>query len=720
MQNLEPQASQGARPSVNQGFCKAWAPVLDAQASSVRRQDVGSVARATNGVFQLAIFAFFSPGKYGYPPGHKFSGNKLGQIHNVVSSTHGDSQLNGWVQERSSTDTIQIMPQQYQILAYLFKQSESNAPNVYINQVRTLSTNTSLGNIVSTLQVHLGNTWLLDYGATDHAALCRRHNVKRRLNGTPHDRLHGSPCDLSMLRIFCCLCYANTITAHRKKFDDRVHTKGYLFLNLKNHNVDVSYNVVFHENVFPYQNIHKTDNSLSLPLPTNYTHNYDDLLLFGYTTADLPFGHPVADILFGHTAADLPFGHPVADIPFGHTASDIPIGSHSTSTDITQIDDTGNDTSTSVRHSSRPRKLPAYLKDFKTNSIANNTWVLMTLPLIKLLLVVIGFIKLNTTLMARLTDIKHIEGLDYLDTFAPVAKLTTLPQSWSLKKLDVNNVFLHGDLHKDVYMKVPPGLTFVVNHLTATCILRYLKGTPSVGIFLAHNSTVQLKAFCDSDWDTCPDTCRSVTGFAVYLGSSLFSWRSKKQPTVSHSSFEVEYRSLADTICELQWLTYLLHDLQVAYTSPALIYCDNQSAIQIAFNQVFHERIKHIDIDCHIIREKVFKIFTPSLTGADNNFTVRSCVDSPDRSSCVYTVRSCADTPDCSTLYTVRPCTSILLPISTTMQIADILTKLLPLPSFQLLRSKLGLQNIYAQLEEADNSFTVRSCVDSPDRSVLC
>jgi len=89
------------------------------------------------------------------------------------------------------------------------------------------------------------------------------------------------------------------------------------------------------------------------------------------------------------------------------------------------------------------------------------------------------------------------------------------------------------------------------------------------------------------------------------LGESLISWKSKKQQTISKSSSEAEYRALAATTCELQWLTFLLQDLHVPFITPATLYCDNQSAIQIASNQVFHERTKHIEIDCHIVREKL-------------------------------------------------------------------------------------------------------------------
>ena len=105
-----------------------------------------------------------------------------------------------------------------------------------------------------------------------------------------------------------------------------------------------------------------------------------------------------------------------------------------------------------------------------------------------------------------------------------------------------------------------------------------------------------------------------------FLGDSLISWRSKKQSLVSRSSAESEYRALADTTQELIRLRWLLEDMSVTHSLATPIYCDSKSAIDIAHNDVFHERTKHIEIDCHFTRQQVSKgtIHLHSITSADN------------------------------------------------------------------------------------------------------
>ncbi|KAK9108921.1 hypothetical protein Sjap_016981 [Stephania japonica] len=145
-------------------------------------------------------------------------------------------------------------------------------------------------------------------------------------------------------------------------------------------------------------------------------------------------------------------------------------------------------------------------------------------------------------------------------------------------------------------------------HFTAVLrILRYVKGTLFHGHHFSDDSPLVLSGYSDADWAGDPTDRRSTTGYCFFLGNSLISWRSKKQTVTSRSSTESEYRALADATSELLWLRWLLEDMEVQHNSATILHCDNQSAIQIAHNDVFHERTKHIENDCHFIRQHLVR-----------------------------------------------------------------------------------------------------------------
>ncbi|GJS41978.1 uncharacterized mitochondrial protein-like protein, partial [Tanacetum coccineum] len=133
-------------------------------------------------------------------------------------------------------------------------------------------------------------------------------------------------------------------------------------------------------------------------------------------------------------------------------------------------------------------------------------------------------------------------------------------------------------------------------------ILRYLQGTQFQNLLFPSTSVLDSRAYCDSDWAGDVVLHKSTTGFCIFMGDSLISWKSKKQDVLSKSSTEAENRAMAVTTSEIVWLRWLLANMGVRISRSTPLHFDNRSAIQIARNSVFHEHSKHIEIDCHFTR----------------------------------------------------------------------------------------------------------------------
>jgi hypothetical protein len=92
-------------------------------------------------------------------------------------------------------------------------------------------------------------------------------------------------------------------------------------------------------------------------------------------------------------------------------------------------------------------------------------------------------------------------------------------------------------------MQTPHQLHLSVVHR----IIQYLRGSPGRELFFPIGSPLCLVAYSDADWARSPDTRRSITGWCMFLGDSLISWKSKKQARISKSSTESEYRAMSTT-----------------------------------------------------------------------------------------------------------------------------------------------------------------------------
>ncbi|RVW99352.1 Retrovirus-related Pol polyprotein from transposon RE2 [Vitis vinifera] len=521
---------------------------------------------------------------------------------------------------------------------------------------------------------------------------------------TPFEKLfHKSP-NYSHLRVFGCRCFVSTHPLRPSKFDPRSiesvfigyphGQKGYKVYSLKDKKVLISRDVTFFETEFPYQNgLSTTSPSLDTFFPS--LPQTPDMMMI---TSLLSLGSTVQSSFTKHVTT-----------------------CHLAAFTIT------------ARRSSRPTKTPTTLQDFHIEA-ALPSRPFLHLPRARLLIQIKynpdGTIeRYKARLVAK--GFSQVEGIDYRETFAPVAKLTTVRvllslasiQGWHLHQLDVNNAFLNGDLYEDVvhavaswfrtkgehrvcklhkslyglkqasrqwFLKLSSALKaagfkqswsdyslFVRNtqakvlswHRSGKvqadgivlCQRKYalevledagfLGAKPSrfpveQSLTLTRGDGAELKdasqyrrlvgrliyltitrpdliyavhilsQFMDTPRQPHLDAAyktglvaktprRSTTGYCIFFGNAPISWKTKKQGTVSRSSAEAEYRSMATTCCEITWLRSLLADLNVNHAHAVKLFCDNQAAIHIASNPVFHERTKHIEMDCHVVREKV-------------------------------------------------------------------------------------------------------------------
>nr|GEV43200.1 retrovirus-related Pol polyprotein from transposon TNT 1-94 [Tanacetum cinerariifolium] len=136
-------------------------------------------------------------------------------------------------------------------------------------------------------------------------------------------------------------------------------------------------------------------------------------------------------------------------------------------------------------------------------------------------------------------------------------------------------------------------------------ILRYVKGTKSLGLFYSSSKEYRLNGYSNSDWHGDVDDRKSTSGYVFFMREITFTWALKKQPIVALSTCEAEYVAASWIVCHAIWLRNLLQELKNQQDGPTEIKVDNKSAIELARNSVHHERSKHIIVSFHFIKEHI-------------------------------------------------------------------------------------------------------------------
>lgn len=134
-------------------------------------------------------------------------------------------------------------------------------------------------------------------------------------------------------------------------------------------------------------------------------------------------------------------------------------------------------------------------------------------------------------------------------------------------------------------------------------VIRYVKSTSDFGVKFTRSKEFKLVGFSDSDWGGSIDDMRSTSGYCLTLGSSIFSWSSKKQETVAQSTAEAEFVAATAAVNQALWLRKILMDLNLEQKESTEIFVDNQAAIAISHNPVFHGKTKHFNIKLFFLRE---------------------------------------------------------------------------------------------------------------------
>ncbi|GJY75319.1 retrovirus-related pol polyprotein from transposon RE2 [Tanacetum coccineum] len=432
---------------------------------------------------------------------------------------------------------------------------------------------------------------------------------------TPFEKLHGKDPSYDQIRVISCLCYVVVTLPHRDKLEPKglkcvligylPNSKGYNLYDLTTKQMFHSRDVSFEEKIFPFKE-----------QPILHSGSIGDFPSFHSSEEEVVIPSQKTQISKDSNESAIPEVTTEPAIPTNVSASQ-------------QFIPTSSKTVNPIRKYSRNSSRPSWLKDFvtsKTSASSANTTYTESLP--------------------KHPKYPHFTKNDFLDFLINVYKIKytadgtinkykarlvikAIAKGWPLHQLDINNAFLHGFINEDIYMQPPAGYAAASsgqvcklkkslyglkhasrqwNHETPQCT--HLNQRKYI-LDLLHDAGLTATKPVASPMPTNlklslgKASKRSLTRYCIFLGHSLVSWKTKKQPIVFRFSTEAEYRAMAVTTCEILWLSFILKDLHILIKLPIIIFWDNKFAQQLAANPCFHERSKHLDMDYHLTREKI-------------------------------------------------------------------------------------------------------------------
>ncbi|KAL0387552.1 UNVERIFIED_CONTAM: Retrovirus-related Pol polyprotein from transposon TNT 1-94 [Sesamum radiatum] len=322
--------------------------------------------------------------------------------------------------------------------------------------------------------------------------------------------------------------------------------------------------------------------------------------------------------------------------------------------------------------SSEVKQWKEAIKSEMDSIVSNGIWVLIDLPpgctivgckwIFKKKLKLDGTIdKFKVRLVAK--GFKQKEGIDYFDTYSPVARLTIIRvlialasvYNLSIHQMNVKTTFLYGELEEEIYIDQPNGfvahdnkpngvsvaqlrysqiigslqylangmrldISFSVSKLAryTSCldkthwgafdrVLRYLKGTVSLVIYYGRFPAV-LEGYSDASWIAKNFGRNGCSGYVFTLGGGTVSWKSAKQTLITRSTFEAELCALDTTGIEAEWLFGLLSQLLIISEPlpPIAVHCDSQTIIAKVRSRKYNQKTKrHIQVRLKSIRALV-------------------------------------------------------------------------------------------------------------------